>query len=64
MNKITQYFAEIKQELSKVSWSKRDVVIAHTISVFATIIVSILLLAGVDFLFSKLANLIFIGATI
>lgn len=64
MNKISRYFKEVKQELMKVSWPKKSQVINDTVSVLATVVISIAFLAAADFLFSKLANLILIGEKI
>jgi preprotein translocase SecE subunit len=61
MKFITNYFSEVRQELAKVSWPKRDIVIGHTTSVFISIAVAIFILSGIDFIFSKIANIMFIG---
>jgi preprotein translocase subunit SecE len=48
-----QFLKEVRQELKKVDWPSRAELISYTIVVLATLIVTTLYVAGLDFVFSK-----------
>lgn len=53
---ITNYFKEVKSELKKVTWPKKEVIINYTIAVVLFSIAMIIFLGGLDFVFSYLLN--------
>jgi len=58
MNKITQYVNEVQQELSKVSWPRRDELISTTgVVIFVCVVFSIFVF-GIDIVLSRLLKLI------
>ncbi|QQG41535.1 MAG: preprotein translocase subunit SecE [Candidatus Woesebacteria bacterium] len=58
MKQIFNFFSEVKIELSKVTWPKRDDVIKLTLIVFAVSAIIGAYVGGLDFLFTKLLALI------
>jgi preprotein translocase subunit SecE len=59
MSKISQYVNDVQQELSKVSWPKREQLISTTGVVLFICVVFSLFVFGVDVVISKLMELIF-----
>lgn len=57
-NVIVNYFASVFDEGKKVVWPNRQTIIGHGIMVVSTIIVSTLLVAGIDYCFQKLLILV------
>lgn len=58
MGQVLTFFAEVRTELSKVTWPKREEVIKLTIIVLAISVVVGAYLGGLDYLFTKLLELI------
>jgi len=58
MKQIFNFFSEVKIELSKVTWPKRDEVIKLTLIVFAVSAIIGAYVGGLDYLFTKLLALI------
>lgn len=58
MEKVLGYFSEVKAELSKVSWPKRQEVIRLTLIVFAISVIVALYVGGLDYLFTKLLEIV------
>ena len=54
MKKILSFFSEVRSELSKVVWPKRDEVIKLTLIVFVISGVVGAYVGGLDYLFTKL----------
>ncbi len=48
-----QFLKEVRQELKKVDWPSRPELVSYTIVVLATLIVTTLYVAGLDFVLSK-----------
>lgn len=51
--KIVGFFKEVKTELTRVVWPPRKQAISHTIIVIAVTIIAMLVLAALDFVFSR-----------
>jgi preprotein translocase subunit SecE len=58
MNKITQYVNDVQQEISKVSWPKREELISSTGVVLFVCVVFSIFVFGIDVLLSRLLKLI------
>jgi len=58
MFKIVKFLQEVKSELKKVTWPTQSLIIKMTLVVVATSLIVGLFLAGVDFIFNQLMNLI------
>lgn len=59
MNKITQYVNDVQQEISKVSWPRREELVSTTgVVLFACVLFSIFVF-GIDVVLSRLLKLIF-----
>ena len=54
MNKVLSYFSEVKLELTKVTWPKRDEVIRLTLTVFVISAIVAIYVGAIDFTFVKL----------
>ena len=50
---VRQFLKEVRQELKKVDWPNRRELISYTVVVLATLIVTTMYVAGLDFVFSK-----------
>ena len=48
-----QFLKEVRQELKKVDWPSRPELVSYTIVVLATLVVTTLYVAGLDFVLSK-----------
>jgi preprotein translocase subunit SecE len=59
MNKITQYVNDVQQEISKVSWPRRDELVSTTGVVLFTCVVFSIFVFGIDIVLSRLLKLIF-----
>lgn len=59
MNKIVRLLSEVRAELRKVTWPKRDELVSSTIIVFIIVIFFAVLLGAMDFGFSTLIRKIF-----
>jgi preprotein translocase subunit SecE len=55
--KITEYIKETRSEMSHVSWPTRKQAISYAVAVVAVSVITALLLALFDFIFSKLLTL-------
>ncbi|MFC1625237.1 preprotein translocase subunit SecE [Patescibacteria group bacterium] len=53
MNKVKNYLKEVKLELSKVTWPKKDQVIKLTLIVFIISGIVAIYVGGLDFIFTK-----------
>ncbi len=53
MEKVLGYFSEVKAELSKVTWPKRQEVVRLTLVVFAISLIVAFYVGGLDYLFTK-----------
>ena len=51
-----QYIREVRDEMRKVAWPKRDEVVRYSIVVVATVIVYTALVGGLDFVFAELSG--------
>jgi preprotein translocase subunit SecE len=49
-----QFLKEVRQELKKVDWPTRDELISYTVVVTVTVIVLTSLVAGLDYVFTKI----------
>ena len=54
MKGIIKFFGEVKSELSKVTWPKRDEVVRLTLIVFAVSGIIGAYVGGLDFVFTKI----------
>lgn len=59
-NKITNFFKESYIELRKVAWPTREETIRHTLIVIGVSLSVTIILGLLDFLFTYLAELVFI----
>ena len=50
---VRQFIKEVRMELKKVDWPSRRELVSYTIVVLATLIVTTLYVAGLDFVFSR-----------
>ena len=53
MNKIVNFFNEVKAEFKQISWPKRESIIQSTIVVISISVIVSLILGGFDYLFIK-----------
>ncbi len=58
METIINYFSEVRVELSKVVWPKRDEVIRLTLVVLAISFIVGVYTGGLDFIFTKLLGVL------
>ena len=58
MEKVLGYFSEVGAELSKVTWPKRQEVVRLTLVVFAISVIVAFYVGGLDYVFTKLLELI------
>jgi preprotein translocase subunit SecE len=58
VNKVINYLKEVKLELSKVTWPKKDQVIKLTLIVFVISGIVAIYVGGLDFVFTKVLELI------
>jgi preprotein translocase subunit SecE len=59
MNKITQYVNDVQQEISKVSWPRREELVSTTGVVLFVCVVFSIFVFGIDIILSRLLELIF-----
>jgi len=57
VKKILDYFSEVKLELTKVTWPKRNEIIRLTLIVLAISAMVGLFSGGLDFIFTKILSL-------
>jgi preprotein translocase subunit SecE len=57
--KISKYFSEVGQELSKVSWPSREELYGSTVVVVVLCLVVSVFIFGVDFILNHLLGLLF-----
>lgn len=60
MKKIVDFFAEVKQELSEVTWPTRTEVTRLTLIVIGISVIVAFFVGGADFLFTKILGLVVI----
>lgn len=58
MEKVLGYFSEVRAELSKVTWPKRQEVVRLTLVVFAISVIVAFYVGGLDYVFTKLLEAI------
>ena len=58
MKQVTTFFSEVRSELSKVTWPKREEVIKLTIIVLLVSVVVGAYVGGLDYLFTKALEII------
>lgn len=58
MQTVVNYLSEVKLELSKVVWPKRDEVIRLTLVVIAISFIVGVYTGGIDFIFTKLLGVV------
>ena len=58
-NTALQFLTDVRAEMSRVAWPDRQTVIASTIVVLFVLVVTALYLAGWDYIFGELFNLLF-----
>ncbi|MDO8570591.1 MAG: preprotein translocase subunit SecE [Candidatus Daviesbacteria bacterium] len=58
MNKVFDFFSSVKVELSKVTWPKPELTVRLTVIVILVTVVVGFFLGGIDFLLTKLLELI------
>ncbi len=51
-----QYLREVRDEMRKVAWPKRDEVVRYSIVVVITVIIYTALVGGLDFVFAELSG--------
>ncbi len=60
MKKVVDFFSEVKLELSKVTWPTKDEVVRLTLVVIAISAIVGIYIGGVDYLFTKLLELLIV----
>jgi preprotein translocase subunit SecE len=50
---VRQFIKEVRMELKKVDWPSRRELVSYTVVVLATLIVTTLYVAGLDYVFSR-----------
>jgi preprotein translocase subunit SecE len=58
MKQVLSFFSEVKSELSKVTWPKRNEVVKLTLIVFVVSGAIGLYVGGLDFLFTKILTVV------
>ena len=58
MEKVLGYLSEVRAELSKVTWPKRQEVIRLTLVVFAISLIVAFYMGGLDYIFTKLLEIV------
>ena len=58
MKQVTTFFSEVRSELSKVTWPKREEVIKLTIIVLLVSVVVGAYVGGLDYLFTKALEIV------
>lgn len=58
-HKISKYFSEVSQELSKVSWPSREELYGSTVVVIVLCLVISVFIFGVDFILNHMIGVIF-----
>jgi preprotein translocase subunit SecE len=58
MGKVISYLSDVRLELSKVTWPKREDVTKLTLIVFAISAIVAAYVGGIDFLFTKLLGIV------
>jgi preprotein translocase subunit SecE len=58
MKSVVTFFSEVKSELSKVTWPKRQEVIKLTVLVSAVAVIIGLYVGGLDYIFTKVLTTI------
>ncbi len=56
--KIGTFFNEVKNEMKKVNWPSREATIKNTMAVVGISFVVAVFLGGLDYMFSKLLNIL------
>ncbi len=51
-----QYLREVRDEMRKVAWPKRDEVVRYSIVVVITVIIYTALVGGLDFVFAEMSG--------
>jgi len=59
VQKISKYLSEVNQELSKVSWPRREELYGSTAVVVVLCVILSVFVFGVDFILSRLLEIIF-----
>jgi len=59
VEKVLGFFSEVRGELSKVTWPKRQEVVRLTLIVFSISLIVAIYLGGLDFIFTKALGLLF-----
>ncbi len=58
-NKISKYLNEVRDQLSKISWPSREELFGSVAVVLVLCIVLSIFVFGVDFIFSRLLDVVF-----
>ena len=58
-NSITKFFREIKAEVKRITWPSKDDTKKALIAVGVVVLIYIVLVGGLDYIFSSLFKLIF-----
>jgi len=58
VEKVLGYLSEVRAELSKVTWPKRQEVIRLTLVVFAISLIVAFYMGGLDYIFTKLLEIV------
>ncbi|MCD6195058.1 preprotein translocase subunit SecE [bacterium] len=54
--KIRDFFQGVVRETKQIQWPKREVVVYNAVIVIIAILISILVVAGIDYVLAKLIN--------
>jgi preprotein translocase subunit SecE len=58
MNKITQFLKEVRQEVRKVTWPKREETFRYALMVIVASLIVAAYLGGVDYVVSKIMEML------
>jgi preprotein translocase subunit SecE len=59
MSKITQYFDDVRKEMTKVSWPTQNELVEQTTVVFVFTLIVSLFIFGIDNVFSTVLELLY-----
>lgn len=56
MSKVKVFFQGVIREIRQIQWPKKDAVVYNAVIVVIAVLISILVVAGIDYLLAKLIN--------
>lgn len=56
LSKVKVFFQGVIREIRQIQWPKKDAVVYNAVIVVIAVLISILVVAGIDYLLAKLIN--------